>query len=349
MDNLNAQQALMQSRLRFAKKGILVGLLAGALWGLQGTIMGKVGGMAPFADPNFGVWMICIASLCTGAFHDFWAGIWITIYNVSTGRGLKEYFRLLKTKLGRLIVLGAIFGGPLATGCYLIGVNLCGATYTMAISGAYPVVGAFLGVFLFKEKISKRAWVGILLAVLGSLIVGYAPPEGGFPYFYVGIAFAVIAGIFWALEGVTVTYANDMADPNISVGLYRTFFSGLFYTIIIIPIFCLIAKEGISAGWHIMGGAITAGTPLLLIAIAAIAGGVSYLSFYRAMNMTGVGRAMSLNITFSLWSIVFGFLFEAFGLIHYNVTMQAIIGVCIIVLGTIIVIANPKELLQLRK
>jgi polyferredoxin len=64
--------------------------------------------------------------------------------------------------------------------------------------------------------------------------------------------------------------------------------------------------------------------------------------------MTGVGRAMAFNVTYALWSIPFGLLFAAFGLYEFTVTTQAVIGAAIITFGTILVVANPKELLKLR-
>ena len=53
-------------------------------------------------------------------------------------------------------------------------------------------------------------------------------------------------------------------------------------------------------------------------------------------------------MTYGVWSIAFGFLFQALGLIEYSITGLAIVGVVVIVIGTILVIANPKELIQLR-
>ena len=61
--NLSAKEALEKKRMKFAKLGIVVGLGAGVAYGFQGVVLGKAGGMAPFADPAYGVWMICIESL----------------------------------------------------------------------------------------------------------------------------------------------------------------------------------------------------------------------------------------------------------------------------------------------
>lgn len=116
---------------------------------------------------------------------------------------------------------------------------------------------------------------------------------------------------------------------------------------ILVPLCGAIGGVGLS-GFSMICEAFSAGWPIVLVAIAAIGGAFNYLSFYSAMSMTGVGRAMALDVTYGVWSIVFGFVFQAIGLIEYSITGLAIAGVIAIVIGTILVIANPKELIQLR-
>lgn len=189
--------------------------------------------------------------------------------------------------------------------------------------------------------------MGILLVVIGSLVVGFAPPEGVYPHFYVGIIFAVISAVLWAVEGIIVTYANDIVDAYVPVGVFRSFGAGIMDLLILVPLCGAIGGVGLS-GFGMIADAFAAGWPVILVAIAAIGGAFNYLAFYSAMSMTGVGRAMALDVTYGVWSILFGFAFQALGLIEYSITTMAVIGVIVIVAGTILVIANPKELLQLR-
>lgn len=346
--NLNAQGAYRERKYRYAKAGIAVALLAGASSAWQAVIMSKAQGMAPFADASYTLGILFVVALVAGGLCDIFASIWLLFANLISGRGLREYGRLFRTRIGRLIIIGAVCGGPIATGCYMTAINLAGPTYAAAIASVNPIIGTFLGVIFLKEKLNKRVWFGIAIAVAGALTVGYAPPDAAaYPYFSVGIIFAVITAVFWGLEGVLVTYANDMADPRVSVGTYRTFISGLVYLLVLVPIVSVLCKTG-TIGWTIFKNAFAMGTPVFWIAIAAIGAAVTYTSFYTAMNMTGVGRAMALNTTMSLWSIIFGVSLKALGLIEYSITMQAVIGVLIIVVGTTLVVANPKELLQLR-
>ena len=347
-NTLNARQALENRRLNFAKRGIIIALFGcGISYGFQATVLGKAGTLFPFADPAYNVWLICVASLVMSGLHEIFAGCWALGFNSIRGSGLKEYGRLLKTKMGWLLLGGALVGGPLAASAYLIAINMCGATYAAAITALFPVMGQILSSFMLKETINKRTWLGICIVVVGTLIVGFAPPEGVYPHFTLGIIFAIVAAVLWALEGVIVTYANDMVDPYVPVGVFRTFGAGIIDLIILVPIVSAMGHVG-SAGFEMIGQSFAAGWPVILIAIAAIGGGANYLCFYAGMTMTGVGRTMALDVTYAAWSIGFGFLFQAMGIIEYAITPLAIVGVIIITIGTIMVIINPKELLDLR-
>lgn len=345
--NLSAKDALEKKRMKFAKLGIIVGLGAGVAYGFQGVILGKAGGMEPFADPAYGVWMICIASLAINCIHEFFAGVWALVFNTVTGRGLKEYGRLLKTKMGWMLAGGAFIGGPLAAGAYMIAINLCGATYAAAITAFFPVIGQILSSIFLKEKMSGRAWIGVVFVVIGALLVGFAPPDSGYPHFALGIVMAVIAAVLWALEGLIVTYANDIVDPYVPVGVFRTFGTSLVYIVLLIPLCGAIGGVGMD-GFKVIGEAFVSGGPVIWIAIAAIGGAFNYLAFYASMSMAGVGRAMALDVTYAFWSIVFGFVLSWLGIVEYSITGLAVIGVIIVIIGTVLVIANPKELLNLR-
>ncbi|MDD4754145.1 MAG: DMT family transporter [Desulfitobacteriaceae bacterium] len=344
---VNAQQALIKHELSYAKRGLGWGILSGATWGLDGVLLTIAGFMAPFWVESYSLAMVIVACLASAAMHDLFAGGWVALYNTFTGRW-REYGRSLKTKPGKIVLMGAVMGGPVGMGGYLIGLNLAGATYALSISAIYPALGAILGVFILKERITPRVWFGIIACMIGAFVVSFSPPEGtdAYPYFYAGIFFSFLPAIGWACEGVISTYGMDMVDSDIALGM-REAFSGLLLLIIVVPIAGFLLGAGL-AGWNIFGGAFAAGVPMLWVAAAGLSGGLSYVAWYKALNMTGVGRAMAFNVTYALWSIPFGLLFAAFGLYEFTVTTQAVIGAAIITFGTILVVANPKELLKLR-
>ncbi|MCG8526184.1 MAG: hypothetical protein MI748_07390, partial [Opitutales bacterium] len=128
----------------------------------------------------------------------------------------------------------------------------------------------------------------------------------------------------------------------------REIFSFLVMFIVLLPVVAILGGESTTAGWKIFGGAFAAGTPAFWIAAASIFGGLAYLAWYRAMNMTGVGRAMAFNVTYALWSIPFSWILALAQGTEFTVTSLGITGAVIITTGTILVVADPKELLKLR-
>jgi drug/metabolite transporter (DMT)-like permease len=270
-----------------------------------------------------------------GAFlHDGFAALWIFINNLINSKW-RDYIRTLKTKPGKIIIVAAILGGPVGMSANLIAIYFSGASYTAAITAIYPVIGAAFGFVFLKEKITVRTGIGIITSIIGSFIVGFSPPKNHiYPFFYLGIGFAVVAAVGWALEGVISTYGMDLVDSDIAIGI-REAASFIIYIVVVIPIFGLSGYRLIInsiltiSGWY--------------IALIALVGGISFLSWYRAMNTTGVTRAMGLNVTFALWSVFFGWLLNGL-----QISMNLIIGVVIISIGTMITIDNPKNLVNLR-
>jgi len=324
-------QLLLQKRdLNFAKRGIGRGLLTGVTWGLDGVLMGMVLGLAPFTN-NMSIFAAPLVGACL---HDGFAALWLFVLNVLNGKW-RDYGRTLKTRPAKMIILAAILGGPIGMSGNLLGIYFAGASYTAAITAAYPVIGAILGSIFLKEKISRRVWAGIILAISGSFIVGMVPPEGAdHPHFYLGIGLAAIAAVGWAVEGVMSTYGMDLVDSDIAIGI-REATSFFVYIFAIIPLFGGVAYQILydsitrPSGWYIAG--------------IGLVGATSFLSWYRAMNMTGVGRAMGLNVTFALWSVFFGWLLN-----DLQLTPNLIVGVVVISMGTILTIGNPKDLVNLR-
>ncbi len=328
MSQAVAQQLKMSQDLAHAKKGLLWGVVSGATWGFDGVILGMALGLAPFTDGN----SLYAGALAGACLHDGFAGFFLFFYNLFTGRW-KEYGRTLRTKPGMIVCLGALFGGPIAMSGYLVGINMAGATYSLAITAMYPAVGAILAVFILKERITPRVWIGIILCIAGAVIVGWVPPDTSeYPHFYLGLGLSLLATFGWGMEGVLSTYGMDMADPDIAIGI-RESTSFVVYLVGILPI-----AGGMAMFWNSFTQ-----SSIMYLALAGFAGGLSYLCWYRALNTTGVGRAMALNITYALWAIVFSFM-----LTDMEITANLIGGAVVITLGTILVVANPKELIKLR-
>ncbi|QJB58438.1 DMT family transporter [Pseudodesulfovibrio sp. zrk46] len=325
----SVEELKMQQDVSFAKKGLVFAVLSGMSWGLGGVILSLA-----FAAPLFleeAYWLL--APLTVGALHDSFCALWLLGFNTVTGR-LKELGRTLRSKTVRPVVLGAIFGGPIAMSSYMLGVKFAGPAYVMPITALYPAVASIFAAIFLKEKIGMRAWCGLFLCVVGGIVIGYTPPEGSLGNeFYLGIAFALVATFGWGIEGVLATSGMDLLDPAVALNV-RQITSSTVYMLVVLPL---------AGGYVLLGPGLMDASIGWVFPVAALAGAFSYLCWYRAMNMTGVSRAMAINITYSLWGIFFSAVFT-----EVEITANIIIGALVITTGMVLVVGNPKEMTSLR-
>jgi drug/metabolite transporter (DMT)-like permease len=278
-------------------------------------------------------------ALASAGIHDICAACLITLYNWRCGR-LRELGRSLASRPGKSVLVGSILGAMLGMGGYMTGLQLAGPAYTLPITTLYPAVAAICALFVLKENIPPRGWIGLILCVSGAVLVGYVPPAGlTGAYFYWGIAFAGIAALGWGTEGVCITSAMDFVEPEIALNMYYLT-SVLFYLGLAVPCASMFLEIELTdvSGLFLRSG----GTKIL-----ALAGAVclcSYLCWYKSMNMIGVSRAMSLNIGYALWGILFSALFA-----EVELTGTLIVGSMIIFAGMCLVIGNPRKILSLRR
>lgn len=316
--------------LGYAKKGIAYSLISGVTWGMDALLLGYVMTQYPFNDTKA---TLIVAPLVGACIHTGLSSFFTIIYNLFTGK-IKEFTRCLFSKMGIFIIISAICSGPLAMSGYLLGINMAGASYTAVITSTYPAIGAALAVIFLKEKLNRRTLVGILLCVVGAIAAGYASPtDTSHPEFYLGIIFAVVAALGWGLEGVFGAYAMDVVDPEIAISVRQTV-SFVMYLIFVIPFI---------HGFGMLFEAFTAPS-MLVFALTGIVCSISYITWYFGLSMTGVGRAMALNITYSIWVIVLDWIIN--GTIA---SPNLIMGCLIIVFGSILVSGNPKEMISLRE
>lgn len=342
MKKLSRTATSRQSKeLAYVHKGLFLAALTGVIFCWDGIVL-KEGLVAePFNAPA--LWLL--APLFAAGFHDFAAAVMSVIINCMQGKS-RELWRTLCSKPGRLCILGAGFGAPLGMGGYLMSLSLAGPAYTLPITTLYPAMAAILARIFLKERISFRGACGLVLCVIGAFTIGWTPPPGGGSglAFYAGIAFAFLAAFGWAAEGVCVTSGMDFVEPGVALNVYQIV-STLLYFVIIIPIAyasLVLRGAGIQAPAE-LAGAFLSSPALLFFALAGVIGCISYRCWYAGMNITGVSRAMALNVTYALWGVLFSTLFG-----DVDITANLVLGALGIFAGIILVVGNPREMINLR-
>jgi drug/metabolite transporter (DMT)-like permease len=323
----NQTAIMMKEKLNanFARKGVFTGLFSGCTWGMNSVLLGMALGLVPAMGEEAAIYSIPLAAACM---NDTLAGLWLLIYNGGAGR-FQEIMRSLKTFPGLMVCVAALLGGPIANGGYLLGISMAGPAYALTITALYPLVGTVLSRIFLKQEIVPRVWVGMLLSVIGAIVISYVHPEGqNSSNFYLGILFASLAALGWGAEAVLAVFGMSMIDPKIAINI-RELVSGTVMAIFILPIV---------GGWAVISKVMTLPGTFGAFAIAALAAGVSYLTWYKANTTIGVAKGMALNGSYVAWGVIFSVVFMS-----QSLTQNLVIGSSLVLIGATLVAINPKR------
>ena len=303
------------------------GLFSGILWGLDTVVLGIALSMSPYIGTAEA---IAFAAIASSFLHDAGCAIWLMIY-MGAKRRLKDTLAALKTRSGKVVMLGALLGGPIGMTGYVIAINNIGAAYTAIISAFYPALGAFLSFVLLKEKMDGKQIASLVAALVGVMAMGYisagASEMGNAT---LGLVGAVLAVIGWGSEAVLCAWGmrDDAVDNETALQIRETT-SALVYGIVVLPLF---------GAWGFTASA----APSLatgVIALSALAGTASYLFYYKGISVIGAAKAMALNISYSAWAVVFGFVLQG------TVPTPATVFFCVLILaGTVLAASDWSEL-----
>lgn len=270
------------------------GLTSGLLWGLDTVILGIGLAMSPFIGTEEA---LALAAIVGAALHDVFCALWLFLY-MAIKRRLKDTLAALKTRSGKVVMLGALLGGPIGMTGYVIAINNIGAGYTAIISSFYPAFGTVMAVLLLKEKMTAKQVVALFVALAGIIAMGYLSADTtvvGDPI--VGLLGALACVVGWGSEAVLCAWGmkDDAVDNETALQIRETT-SALVYCIFVLPFF---------GAWLFTLSAIpTAATGI--VAVAGLAGAVSYLFYYKGISVIGAAKGMALNISYSAWSVLFG-------------------------------------------
>lgn len=265
------------------------GALSGLLWGLDTVILGIALAMGPLTG-NPG------ASLASAFLHDAVCMVLLVVLIGARGK-FRMVAAAMRTRAGRGVCAAALLGGPLGMTGYLIAINNIGPGYTAAISAFYPAFGAVLAFFVLREHMRPRQVCALLVALGGIIVMGWSSTGWSGGNALIGILAALLCVVGWGSEAVILAWAmREETVDNETALLIRETTSALVYGLAVIPL-----------GRALPLSVQTLGTPAMgVIGLAALAGTVSYLFYYRAIDTIGAARGMALNISYSAWAVFFG-------------------------------------------
>ena len=155
--------------------------------------------------------------------------------------------------------------------CLLIGLKSTSAANAALINNFEIVATAVIALMIFKEKISKRLWLGILFVTASCALLSF---EGVTSLkFSYGSLFIVLAAVCWGFEN-NCTRKISSQDP-LQIVLLKGVFSGLGSIIIG---FCI--GERITYPWSVPA----------VLGVGFVAYGLSIFFYVYAQRMLGAAR-----------------------------------------------------------
>lgn len=308
--------------MKIINNGLFYGFTSGILWGLDTVLTSIILSVSPFIETKEAVFL---APFISAFLHDIFSSLWMILYNIST-KQVNQVIKVLKTRSGKIICIAAIFGGPIGMVSYLLAIKYIGPGYTASISSIYPAVGAFWSYLFLKERLSKRGFFGLLISIIAVLILGYSPDKIESNNYILGFGLALICVLGWSLESVICAYGmkEDEVSPTQALQI-RQVVSAVFYGVIIIPLIGGVDLTVISIKSQIS----------IFIIIIALIGTASYIFYYTAIDSIGPVKATALNITYSIWAIIFDII-----ILGNPITIKLIICSILIIIGSIMVSKN---------
>ena len=358
----NALAAKQVQEKSYRKKGIFIALMSGFLYGgytaflTQGMASGiwvdyyggtgVAAGLSAFA-------LVYTLSAVGAAVNDICSAVWTLIYAAIIGR-LGDFARSINTKPGRILIVAAIIGGPLASTAYVIGLQMAGSII-VPIAALNAAIGAIIGRIIYKQKLSGGMILGIVICFAAAVIIGlfgYGIPEGGLAGIFgnmsgeavIGIIAAFCAALGWGIEGAVGGYACCMVDTEVAICI-RQCTSGIVNAVILCSLLSLMGGDGIGSGLALVGHALADGPSIWMFFIGGVFASWSFKFWYKGASMCGAALGMGCNGTYAFWGplyclVVCGFIFGGEG---WNIAWPGWVGAIIMVIGIFVLAISQQK------
>ena len=350
---MDSKTAGLKQRLNrsYFIKGITIATISGMCYGLYSAFITKGMGTGVWGDwysvHETGI-MILLLGAIGSAVNDSVSAVWCWIIAGIKGK-LGDFVRCLVSKPGRVMILCALAGGPIASTAYIVALQMAGSVI-IPITALCPAIGAILGRVIFKQKLTPRMLLGVFICVGASIMIGSVSfGEEAAPGILVGCLIALIAAFGWGAEGCIAGFGTTLIDYEIGITIRQTT-SGLSNLVILVPILSLIAGNAGLAP-EFAGKAFSDGPAMLFFVISGFCALFAFSLWYKGNSMCGAALGMACNGAYSFWGplfcwIVLGLFFKEDG---WMLAPIAWIGAVVMFFGILLIAVNPFAPLMKRR
>lgn len=211
---------------------------------------------------------------------------------------------LLKCRLRDLPVLlgGGFIGMTMTNVFYNIAVLNLPLGFAGVLIGLSPVYVVFIAAFLFKERITVRKLLGMVLAIIGvTMVSGVVDKmisggiDNGITFTALGLGAGLLSGLFYGMTSIFTKISIGRGYKGLTI----TFYAVLITAITTAPF----------ANWGTVA-AYTAAAPLshilLMIAHAVVGAALPYLMLNVSLRFIEAGKASILTSSEPVAAMLFG-------------------------------------------
>lgn len=194
-----------------------------------------------------------------------------------------------------------------------------------AIAGLlYPIIGTLLSVLVLKQKVSKRAYIGITVILIGGITLYMGTIVSGNTESVnptLGLIGGIMAAVGWGCEGAVAGKALDICEPDVGLHL-RFIFEALFWVVIMI----ILAIFGIPIFSTV--GLLLDPTTLFVLILLGLSFGWCYVTWYKSFPFLGVPRGQAIGSLYAACAVIFLCIFAgpAAGLGYNEDNMVIVVG-----------------------
>lgn len=202
---------------------------------------------------------------------------------------------------GRSILLGSL-AGLLGAGGQLILFQALreGPAYIVfPLISLFPILTIVLSIFFLKETVSRKHWIGIVVALIAILLLSYKPASGNETSGYGWLLLSVLVFVLWGLQAYVMKFSTHVMRAE------SIFFYMMVTAVLLIPVAVLMTDFSveINTGFE---GPYLAGIIHILNSIGALTL-VYALRYGKAMvvvPVTGLSPLITVVLSLFLYGIV---------------------------------------------
>jgi len=334
------KQALAKHYSRNQRWGFMWALWTAILWGIWYVPSTALWFEHPYVDipADHQALRLAATAVMTGV-HAVTVFLFLLLWNTVLGK-VKDYGRTIIRfrTISKWYALASLCGGPMAIFGSYMAMGFVGPVFAAVTSLFYPVIGAVIARLWYKEKISRRAAIGMAIIIFGGIVI-YGPGLFGEIDItnnnaWLGYVGGIMSAIGWGTEGAVAARAMDVSDPDVGIHCRFTF-EILFWGIFILPILGVFTDLPIA---QLVLDTVTSGKAMLWIMLASACHAYCYTSFYKSFSLIGVGRGEAIGNLYAVFALMF--------IAAFTLQLPAwyfIIGLILTILGSFVMFSESAE------